>query len=295
MSYRLIHQLQQKAIAVTQACRVLAVSRAGYYQHRQRGPREKDLAATIHLKAAFAASHRAYGSRRLRLALRAQGLTLGRYRIRRLMRAASLRPVWKRKFLHTTDSRHTLPVADNVLARQFAVPVPNRAWVADITYVRTGQGWLYLAAVMDLFSRKIVGWAMAPTMPTQLVTAALQRALQQRRPAPGLLLHSDRGSQYASQEYQVLLKENGIVCSMSRKGNCWDNAVMERFFLNLKMERVWQRHYANHDEAKRDITDYIVCFYNSTRLHSTLGYLSPTAYERKMAAPTLPIGVSENT
>ena len=161
-------------------------------------------------------------------------------------------------------------------------------------YIRTGQGWLYLAAVMDLFSRKIVGWAMAPSMPTELVASALRMAVQQRKPPPGLLLHSDRGSQYASLDYQTLLDQHGIVCSMSRKGNCWDNAVMERFFLNLKMERVWQRHYANHGEARRDIADYIVGFYNCTRLHSTLDYLPPAAYERKMAAALL-IAVSENT
>jgi len=166
--------------------------------------------------------------------------------------------------------------------------------VSNITYIRTRAGWLYLAVVLDLHTRKVVGWAIAPTMPTALVAAALTMALQQRRPDVGLLLHSDRGSQYASREYQALLSRNGIRCSMSRKGNCWDNAVMERFFLNLKMERVWQRDYANFDEAKRDITDYIVGFYNCTRLRSTLGYLSPAAFERKMAV-TQPIVVSENT
>jgi transposase InsO family protein len=294
MTYRLIQQLQQKALPVTHACRVLEVSRAGYYQHQQRGPRQADVVTTVELKAAFADSGRAYGSRRLVSALQARGRAIGRYRVRRLMREAALRPVWKRKFVHTTDSKHDLPVAENLLDRQFAVATPNQAWTSDITYVRTRQGWLYLAAVMDLFSRKIIGWAMAPTMPTELVAAALRMALQQRKPPPGLLLHSDRGSQYASQEYQALLGQQGIRCSMSRKGNCWDNAVMERFFLNLKMERVWQRDYANHGEAQRDITDYIVSFYNGVRLHSTLGYLSPAAHERKMAA-TPPILVSEIT
>jgi putative transposase len=294
MTYRLIQQLQQKALPVTHACRVLEVSRAGYYQHQQRGPRQADVVATVELKAAFAASGRTYGSRRLVSALQARGRAIGRYRVRRLMREAALRPVWKRKFVHTTDSKHDLPVAANLLDRQFDVAAPNQAWTSDITYVRTRQGWLYLAAVMDLFSRKIVGWAMAPTMPTELVAAALRMALQQRKPPPGLLLHSDRGSQYASLDYQALLGQHGIRCSMSRKGNCWDNAVMERFFLNLKMERVWQRDYANHGEAQRDITEYIVSFYNGVRLHSTLGYLSPAAYERKMAA-TPPILVSEIT
>lgn len=200
MTYRLIHQLQQKAIPVKQACQVLAVSRAGYYQHRKRGQSEADTTATARLKAAFAASNRSYGSRRLCRALRAQGTVIGRYRIRRLMREAALHPVWRRKFIHTTDSKHALPVADNVLDRQFDVTAPNRAWVSDITYIRTGQGWLYLAAVMDLFSRKVVGWAMAPTMPTDLVASALCMAVQQRNPPAGLLLHSDRGSQYASLE-----------------------------------------------------------------------------------------------
>jgi putative transposase len=196
--------------------------------------------------------------------------------------------------LPASDFRHTLPVAANVLDRQFDVDEPNRAWVSDITYIRTAQGWLYLAVVLDLFSRKVVGWSMAPTMPAGLVMSALTMALQQRRPARGLVLHSDRGSQYASDEYQAVLKQHHVVCSMSRKGNCWDNSVMERFFLNLKMERVWQRQYANHDEARRDINQYIVGFYNAVRLHSTLGYLSPAAYEAK---PTVkePIGLSEIT
>lgn len=292
MTYRLIGDLQKKAIAVKQACRVLQVSRAGYYQHQKRSPSQADVIASVHLKATFSASGKSYGSRRLACALQAQGVAIGRYRVRRLMREAALRPVWKRKFVHTTDSKHDLPVAQNLLNRQFDVAAPNQAWTSDITYVRTRQGWLYLAVVMDLFSRKIVGWAMAPTMPTELVAAALRMAVQQRMPPGGLLVHSDRGSQYASLEYQALLGRYGIVCSMSRRGNCWDNSVMERFFLNLKMERVWQRNYANHDEAQRDIIEYIVGFYNSTRLHSTLGYLSPAVYERKMAAIP-PIAVSE--
>jgi len=212
--------------------------------------------------------------------------------LRTLMREAGLRTKWKRKFVSTTDSRHTLPVAENLLQRQFDVGEPNRAWVSDITYIRTAQGWLYLAVVLDLYSRRVVGWSMAPSMPATLVMSALAMALQQRRPAPGLLLHSDRGSQYASDEYQALLRRHHVICSMSRKGNCWDNAVMERFFLNLKMERVWQRQYANHDEARRDINQYIVAFYNPVRLHSTLGYLSPAAYEAKPTAKE-PICLSE--
>ena len=279
MSYRVVAHLQEKAVSVSRACRLLAVSRSGYYSHRQAQPSPKRVQEQTHVRAAFAASGRNYGSRRVMHALRAKGLCIGRYRVRKLMREMELRTNWKRKFVSTTDSRHTLPVAQNVLDRRFAVTQPNRAWVSDITYIRTARGWLYLAVVLDLYSRKMVGWAMAPTMPAALVVSALAQALQQRCPAPGLVLHSDRGSQYASDEYQALLKQNHVVCSMSRKGNCWDNSVMERFFLNLKMERVWQRRYANHEEARRDINQYIVGFYNTVRLHSTLGYLSPTAYE----------------
>jgi transposase InsO family protein len=285
MTYRCIDQLQTKANTIASLCRLLAVSRSGYYAARFRSKRPTKLClTTVHLQAAFKASGRCYGSRRLRMALHAKGLAVGRHRIRRLMRINGLRPVWKREFIHTTDSRHDLPVAANLLNRQFSPATANAAWVSDITYIRTRSGWLYLAAVMDLFSRKIVGWAMAPNMPAELVCAALQMAITQRQPPPGLIVHSDRGSQYASAAHQTLLARHGLQASMSRKGNCWDNAVMERFFLNLKMERVWQNDYANHDEASRDVADYIVGFYNNVRLHSTLGYLPPTAYERKMAA-----------
>jgi len=277
----MVAHLQQEATSVSHACRVLQVSRSGYYAHRRAKPNTKSLQERTQVKAVFAASGANYGSRRVMHALRQQGVHIGRYRVRTLMYEAGLRASWKRKFVSTTDSRHTLPVAANVLERQFDVAEPNRAWASDITYIHTAQGWLYLAVVLDLYSRKVVGWSMAPTMPAGLVISALTMALQQRRPAPGLILHSDRGCQYASDQYQALLRQHHVVCSMSRKGNCWDNAVMERFFLNLKMERVWQLQYANHNEARRDITQYIVGFYNSVRLHSTLGYLSPIAHEAK--------------
>ena len=295
MSYQLIEDLQQKAVTVSQACRTLEVSRSGYYAAAKRRRTAPVMcAASVHLKAAFAASGRTYGSRRLRTALHMSGVTMGRHRVRSLMRANGLRSVWKRKFVHTTDSKHTMPVSANVLARQFEQPLPNQAWVSDITYIRTRSGWLYLAAVLDLYSRKIVGWAMAPEMPVTLVCTALQMAIVQRNPTAGLVVHSDRGTQYASVQHQGLLKKYGLVGSMSRKGNCWDNAVMERFFLNLKMERVWQKDYANHNEAMTDVADYIVGFYNSTRLHSKLGNLSPSAFERKSATQP-PIDVSEIT
>ena len=284
MTHRLIDELQKKAVPVAQSCRVLGVSRSGFYEARRRAEKPAICKAGVHVRAAFAASGQSYGSRRLVAALANQGVQIGRYKVRSLMRRERLKPVWKRKFVHTTDSRHGLPVAPNVLARAFNPTAPNVAYASDITYIRTGAGWLYLAVVLDLFSRKVVGWAMAPTMPASLVCDALRMAIQQRRPPPGLIVHSDRGSQYASDQYQALLAEHGYVCSMSRKGNCWDNAVAERFFLNLKMERVWQRNYANHAEARCDIAAYIVEFYNSQRLHSVLGNLPPTVYERNMAA-----------
>ena len=288
MSYKLIEDLQKKAcpqVAVSQSCRVFEVSRSGYYAHqailKQRLAEPAMCAQSVHLKAAFAASHKAYGSRRLLVAMVERGQPMGRHRVRTLMRLNGLRPVWRRKFVHTTDSKHTMDVSPNVLDRQFEQALPNQVWVADITYIRTKSGWLYLAAVLDLHSRKIVGWAIAPSMPAGLVCAALQMAIVQRNPSPGLIVHSDRGTQYASAEHQALLARHSLVGSMSRKGNCWDNAVMERFFLNLKMERVWHKDYANHAEATNDIADYIVGFYNSTRLHSKLGNMSPNAFERK--------------
>ncbi len=293
MTYQCIDQLQQKAVGIASLCRLLDVSRAGYYASRRRAKQPKPVCpVTPYLKAAFTESGRSYGSRRLRVALANRGIAVTRYRVRTLMRINGLRPVWKRKFIHTTVSSHALPIADNILDRQFAPAAANQSWVADITYIRTRSGWLYLAAVMDLFSRKIVGWAMAPTMPADLVCAALQMAIAQRQPGAGLIVHTDRGSQYASALHRHLLMRHKLIASMSRKGNCWDNAVIERFFLNLKMERVWQTDYANYGEAIRDITDYIVGFYNSSRLHSTLGYLPPNVYELRSAAKQ-PIAVSE--
>ncbi len=295
MSYTLIGDLKKKAVSVSQACSALGVSRSGYYSAAKASlAAPKVCAVSVHLKAAFAASGRTYGSRRLRTALQSRGITIGRHRVRSLMRTNQLRSVWRRKFIHTTDSKHSMPVAANVLNREFVRTLPNQAWVSDITYIRTGSGWLYLAAVLDLHSRKIVGWAMAPEMPATLVCAALQMAIVQRNPEPGLVVHSDRGTQYASSLHQTLLTQHGLVASMSRKGNCWDNAVMERFFLNLKMERVWQKDYANHAEAITDIADYIVNFYNAVRLHSTLGNLSPIAFEHQ-STTIKPIEVSEIT
>jgi transposase InsO family protein len=276
---QMIQQWQEKA-QTTRLCRLMGVSRSGVYAARRRQQAPRACALSAPLQAAFQASGGNYGSRRLSATLKAQGLPAGRYRVRRLMKQHGLRARWKRKFVHTTDSRHDLPVAANLLDRRFNPQAPDQAWAADITYIRTERGWLYLAAVLDLYSRKIVGWAMAPNMPAELVCTALQMAIALRQPKSGLIVHTDRGSQYASQAHRDLLARYGLVASMSRKGNCWDNAVMERFFLNLKMERVWQRRYANPAEAVADITHYIVAFYNTHRLHSTLGYRSPADYEK---------------
>ena len=293
MSFELVQQLREKAVAVEQICRILAVSQSGYYTaRRRRNAAPAECEASVHLKAAFAASAETFGSRRLRTAVASRGVVMGRYRVRRLMRQHRLRSTWKRKSVHTTDSKHVLPISPNVLNRQFNPPQPNQARVADITYIRTRSGWLHLALVLDLFTRKVVSGAMAPDMQARLVCRALQLAIVQRQLAPGLIVHTDRGSQYASAAHEALLIKHGLVGSMSRTGNYWDSAVMERFFLNLKMERVWQLDYANHAKATSNIANDIVSFYNSMRLHSKLGNLPPDAFEQKSAITQL-IGVCE--
>jgi transposase InsO family protein len=284
-----------KEASVQRACALLEVSRSGYYAAQARPRRSREVCPLgQRVKEAFGASEQTYGSRRIQAALRSDGVTVGRYRVRRLMREQGLRPVWKRAFVVTTQRDAKAPVAENHLDRQFDPSGPNGAWVTDITYVRTRAGWSYLAAVLDLFNRKVVGWSVAPRMDAELACSALRMALQSRQPAPGLLVHSDQGCQYTSDAWRRLLEQYGAQASMSRRGNCWDNAVAERFFLNLKTERVGRRDYANSMEVARDITDYIVGFYNERRIHSTLGYLSPNAYERKWTAEP-PIEVSEIT
>ena len=276
----MISRLATKADSVRNGCDLLDVSRSGYYAYRK--PRsDKEFELRVKVRATFIDSGKSYGSRRMAHALRAQGKKIGRFRVRRIMREEGLQVVWRRRYRVTTDSNHHLPVAENLLNRKFAVAAPSIAWVSDITYIRTHAGWAYLAAVLDLYSRKVIGWAIATSLQTTLIVNALNMAINRCRPSPGVLLHSDRGSQYASDEYQTLLDEHGMICSMSRRANCWDNAVMERFFLNLKTERVWQKQYANCQEAKYDIVDYIENFYNSRRLHSAIGYQAPADYEKE--------------
>lgn len=278
-------------------CRVLEVAPSGFYAWRKQptpARRRRDHVLGVHVRAAFAASRRRYGSPRVHAELRAAGHHVGRKRVARLMREDGLVARPQRRFVATTQSRHDSPIAPNLLERRFEVDAPNRVWVADLTYLRCTAGFVYLAVVLDLFSRRVVGWAVSTSLTAAVATKALQQGLILRSPPSGLIHHSDRGVHYACDAYTTLLAAHRITPSMSRKGNCWDNAVMERFFLNLKMERVWQRDYANHAEATRDVTEYIVGFYNNVRLHSKLGYLSPTAYEREKAEKH-PIGVSENT
>jgi len=260
----------------------MEVSRSGFYRYMKTFNKpdlnaDPDLLADV--KAVFEASGETYGSRRMAKALRALGHPVGRYQARSLMRKLGLRVLPTRRFKITTDSKHSLPVAPNILARKFDVTGQDEAWVGDITYLWTQSGWLYLAVIIDLYSRKVVGWALDRRMTVNLVKDALTMAVWRRRPPPGLIHHTDRGSQYASHDYQRELKRYGMVCSMSRKGNCWDNAVAERFFRSLKTERTNHRVYQTREEAKQDVIDYIEMFYNSQRLHSYLGYVSPNEFE----------------
>lgn len=273
---------------VTLLCQTLQVTRSGYYAWRQRPESrraQEDQRLLAEIRTLQTASKHTYGSPRIHAALRQQGETCGRHRVARVMRAHDLVGKARHKFrVTTTESDHELPVAANVLDRQFTPTAPNQVWVSDITYVPTSEGWLYLAAVMDLYARRIVGWAMSARIDRTLVIAALTDALQRRHPAPGVLHHSDRGSQYASADYQALLAQQGMIPSMSRKGNCWDNAPMESFFRSLKVEWLHHQTFRTRAEARQAIFTFIEVWYNRQRLHSTLGYRSPEQYEQLLAA-----------
>jgi putative transposase len=266
-------------------CRVLLVSRSGYYQHRRRTPsRRMQRRAEIANRIAqvHAESRGCYGSPRVHRQLRQQGESVSRKRIESIMREGGLRGKSPRKRTpRTTDSKHEHPIAPNVIERDFTAEAPNRKWVADITYIDTDEGWLYLAVVMDCFSRRIVGWCAADHLRSELVEEAINMAIASRRPKPGdgLIHHSDRGVQYASGSFQRLLETHGIACSMSRKGDCYDNAMMESFFGTLKTEL--DEPLATRASARLALFDYIEVFYNRQRLHSALGYLSPAAYEQE--------------
>ena len=234
----------------------------------------------------FERSKQTYGSPRILRDLKADGVCCGRHRVARLMRQAGMQAVAAPHFRVTTDSKHSLPLAENLLGRDFVAPEANVKWASDITYIWTKEGWLYLAVVLDLFSRRIVGWSMQPSLNRSIVLDALQAALSQRQTGQAILHHSDRGSQYASGEYQQMLREQGIQCSMSRKGNCWDNAPVESFFGTLKQELVHRCSFATRQHARQEVFDYIEVWYNRQRRHSALGYLSPEEFEKRASQTT---------
>lgn len=288
---------QRRAYPLPAMCETLAVSASGYRAWKRGGSPGRKRLTDAQLLALIKAIHKelkgAYGSPRMVRELRARGFPASKPRVERLMRENGIRGRHKRRYKATTDSKHNLPVAANLLDRNFSPTAPNQAWSADLTYIWTDEGWLYLAVVLDLFNREIVGWSIKPRMTVDIVTDALTMAWFRRRPAPGLIHHSDRGSQYASHAFQGKLAEYGMTCSMSRKGNCWDNAPTESFFNSLKNERVHGTRYTTRAQAVADLFDYIEVFYNRSRRHSTLGYRSPvqflqdwitTQHERKIAA-----------
>jgi len=264
-------------------CAVVGVSSSGYYAWQKRGESLRWLsncALLTKVKLAHERSRRTYGSPRITAALKTQGEYCSEKRIARLMQQHGIRAKTSKKFRVTTHSRHHYPVLPNVLNRQFAVSAANRVWVSDITYLWTQEGWLYLAGVLDLYSRQIVGWALGERIDGRLAMTALQQALGRRRPQPGLVHHSDRGVQYAATPYQQLLRDRQVIGSMSRKGNCWDNAVMESFFATLKRELTACEPFVTREEAKAKVFEYIEVFYNRCRRHSTLGYVSPVEFEK---------------
>lgn len=265
-------------------CQLMGVTRSGFYSYEKRKQTKPEneperMEQLDWVRKIAESSKFTYGSRRMRNALNALGFPVGRRKTRSLMREANVFVRYRKKYKVTTNSDHKKPVFDNILNRQFQVNEPNRAWVSDLTYVWTHEGWLYLTVMIDLFSRKVVGWHMSPRMKADTVCDALTMAIWQRKPKSGLIVHSDRGSQYASKQYCKILKKHELTGSMSRKGNCWDNSVAESFFSRLKEELVHWRNYQTRWEAKQDILNYITMFYNSQRLHSTLGYQSPNQFE----------------
>jgi len=266
-------------------CKALDVSRSGFHAWLNRSPSKHsryDEALMTQMRTSFLASDRTYGARRVWHDILAEGFSCGLHRIERLMRKNAMKARPRRRSLPVdTGERIVNTIAPNVLDRQFHAAVPNRKWIADFTYIWTAEGWLYVAAVIDLFSRRVVGWSMSASMTTQFVTDALLMAIWRRGKPDALLHHSDQGSQYTSEHFRKLMEDNDVTCSMSRSGNVWDNAAMESFFSSLKTERTERKIYRTRDQAKADVFDYIECFYNPKRRHSTLGYLSPVEFERK--------------
>jgi transposase InsO family protein len=285
--------MTQQAYPVSALCAALGVSRSGYYGWLGRGPSQRaqlDERLKVWIRAIHQASRHSYGTRRVHRQLHAQGQPVGRDRVGRLRRQMGLQSLQRRSWrISTTDSAHELPVAQNLLAQHFQANAVDRVWLSDITYVRTAQGWLYLAGLKDLHSCEIVGYAMSERMTVQLTLDALNHAHQARKPAKGLILHSDRGSQYCAHEYRRRVDKLGLRASMSRRGNCYDNAPMESFWGSLKTELIHHRQFATRDEARAAITEWIEVFYNRQRLHSRLGYLAPAEFARRARnAPATP-------
>jgi putative transposase len=284
MKYAFIRDKRPSWLSVRRACNLLSVSPSGYYKwlsEPESSRKQRDLKLARLIEDVYRSSKRRYGSPKVHRQLVALGHAVSKTKVERLMRQAGLRSKVAKRFRATTNSRHSLPVADNLLARDFRPPDRDKAWGADITYVPTLEGWLYLAVVIDLFSRRVVGWAMGDRIKAELATSALRMAFDCRRPAPGLLHHSDRGSQYASKEYRALLAEHGATSSMSRKGNCWDNAPVESLFRSLKTELVHHERYRTRTEARHSIFEWIEVDYNRQRLHESLGYVTPVEYEER--------------
>jgi putative transposase len=266
-------------------CRLLGVQRSSYYDWQDKPGRivpPEELLLRRRMKALFKTSRSSLGSRMMMNKLRLEGFEIGRERTRRLMKALDLKVKQKRRYKATTDSKHEYPVAENLLNRDFSPRAANQSWGVDITYLWTQEGWIYLAVVIDLYSRRVVGWSMDRHMQQSLVIRALIMAINLRKPPAGLIHHSDRGSQYCANAYQALLKQYGMICSMSRKGNCWDNAPVERFFSSLKREWTGDQLYRNRQEAIADVREYVAVYYNSMRLHSTLGYTTPIDFEKTL-------------
>jgi putative transposase len=285
MRFQLI-DVAKEEFPVQRLCKVLGVSQSGYFAWRRRpasSRQREDLVLLAHIRSAFALSNETYGSPRMTRELQESGLRVGRRRTARLMRENGLKARQKRRFKRTTDSHHPLPIAPNLLDQDFSAERPNEKWNADLSYVWTGEGWLYLAVVLDLFARRVVGWAASDRLHKELPLEALRKALAIRQPSAGLIHHSDRGSQYCSVAYQAVLKEHGILVSMSGKGNCFDNAVVETFFKTLKSEMVWRTAFQTRAEARDAIARYIDGFYNPVRRHSTLDFISPAQFERYAA------------
>lgn len=263
---------------------MLSIERSGYYAWLKRKPSQRSIAnkgLDKKITAAFDRHKKRYGAPRITDELQGEGEACSQNRVYRRMKKLGLRAKGKKKFKITTDSKHNLPVAENLLNRDFTTTAPNQKWVSDITYIWTDEGWLYLATVIDLYSRAVIGWSIQPTMTRELVSNALMMALWRRKFPRGVLCHSDRGSQYCSHDYQKMLKKYSLICSMSRKGNCWDNAIAESFFHSLKVELVYTERYATRESAKQSIFEYIEVYYNRVRRHSSIGSIAPMVFENQ--------------